>query len=264
MIMSPQPSWFVASPCTEGKLSVQNPIRAILISAVAAATLMGCEQTEQLSKRVVGGTTTQIRDVRPTTGFLPKPELLSPGASGEAVFVYRNPNVRLASYGKVLLDPVIIRVASDSPLMSAPADERQELAASFYSDLYKALAKRCEMVREPSAGTLRVKIALVAVETPNATLNTVATYAPYVSTASSLASLAFNKGVGLFAGTATVEGFATDAKTGKLLWQAVDKQGGTNAMIKNTVDSWVDVNNAFDTWSDKLASKMEQLGICGK
>lgn len=147
--------------------------------------------------------------------------------------------------------------------MSAPADQRQELAESFYSDLYKALAKRCDMVREPAAGTLRLKIALVAVETPNAALNTVASYAPYVSTAQSVASLAFNGGVGLFAGTATAEGYAVDSKSGKLLWQAVDKQGGTGALIKNTVGSWVDVNNAFDTWSGKLASKMEQLGICG-
>lgn len=241
---------------------VHNSLRTILLSLAAGSLLAACEHTEQLTKRVVGGTTTQVRDVEPSTGFLPRPQLLAPGESGEAALVYRDPNVDFGSYRKVLLDPVIVRVAPDSPLMDAPADERKELAATFYSDLHKALAKHCDMVRGPSAGTLRLKIALVAVEKPNAALNTVASYAPYVSTAHSLASLAFNKGVGLFAGTATVEGYATDARTRKLLWQAVDKQGGTTAVVKNTIDNWVDVNNAFDTWSDKLAAKMQQLGIC--
>ena len=42
-----------------------------------------------------------------------------------------------------------------------------------------------------------------------------------------MASFAFNKGVGYFSGTATGEGFATDAVNGELLWEAVDKRGGT-------------------------------------
>src|SRR5207248_9892559 len=67
-------------------------------------------------------------------------------------------------------------------------------------DLYNALSKRCQMVTSASPGTLRLRIALTDATTPNATVNTVATYTPYVSTAYSLASLGFNNGVGYFAG----------------------------------------------------------------
>jgi hypothetical protein len=34
-------------------------------------------------------------------------------------------------------------------------------------------------------------------------------------------------GVGYFAGTATAEGYATDATNGGLLWEAVGRRGGT-------------------------------------
>ena len=55
------------------------------------------------------------------------------------------------------------------------------------------------MVTAPSPGTMRMRFALVDAKIPNSAVNTVATYTPYASTAYSLASLAFNNGVGYFA-----------------------------------------------------------------
>jgi hypothetical protein len=102
-------------------------------------------------------------------------------------------------------------------LNSVPQNQRQAAADRFYSDPYNALSKRCQMVTSPSPGTLRLRIALTDATTPNATANTVATDTHYVSTAYGLASLAFNNGVGYFAGSAAAEGYATDATTGALL-----------------------------------------------
>jgi hypothetical protein len=147
-------------------------------------------------------------------------------------------------------------------LSAVPANERQALAATFYSDLYTTLAKHCVMSKSPSPGTLRLRFALVDAEAANAPLNTVATYAPYVSTAHTLASFAFNDGVAYFAGAATAEGYATDATNGTLLWQAVDKRAGTGALIKNTLDTWVDVDHAVEAWSGRIASGVQQLGVC--
>jgi hypothetical protein len=93
------------------------------------------------------------------------------------------------------------------------------------------------MVTSPSPGTIRMRFALVDAKIPNSTENTVATYTPYVSTAHSLASLAFN-GVGYFAGTATAEGDATDATNGGVLWEAVNGRGGTTALVENTLNNW--------------------------
>ena len=91
-----------------------------------------------------------------------------------------------------------------------------------------------------------------------------ATYAPYASSAYSVASLAFNKGVGYFSGTATGEGFATDATSGALLWEAVDKRGGTTALVANTLDNRRDVRNLFKAWGVQLRERLQELGVCRK
>lgn len=212
--------------------------------------------------RIVGGSTKQMREVQPVPGFLPKVSLLRAGGQGEAALVYRSPNANFPSYTKIILDPVTIWTARDSALSRVPQNQRMSLANSFYSYLYNALKTRCEMVKTAGPGTMRLRIALTDATTPNAKVNTVATYAPYVSTAYSVTSFAFNKGIGYFAGTAAAEGYATDAKTGALLWQAVDRRGGTTALIANTLDNWRDVENAFKAWSEKLASRFQELGAC--
>jgi uncharacterized protein DUF3313 len=212
--------------------------------------------------RIIGGSTKQMRDVRPVRGFLPKPGLLRPGASGQAALVYINPTANFAAYSKVMLDPVAIWTTPDSALNRVPQNQRRAVANKFYSGLFNTVSKRCQMVRTPSPGTLRVRIALTDATTPNAAVNTVATFAPYVSTAYSVAAFAFNKGIGYFAGNASAEGYVTDGSKGTLLWEAVDKRGGTTALVANTLDNWRDVNNAIEAWSEKLASRLTELGAC--
>ncbi|MBV9202217.1 MAG: DUF3313 domain-containing protein [Alphaproteobacteria bacterium] len=212
--------------------------------------------------QIIGGDTKQLTDVQPVAGFLPEPSLLHRGGAGQADLVYRSPTANFASYNKVILEPVAIWAAPDSQLNTVPAAQRQAAVNKFNSDLYNALSRRCQIVTSPSPGTMRMRFALVDAKIPNATVNTVATYTPYASTAYSLASLAFNNGVGYFAGNATAEGYATDATNGGLLWEAVDKRGGTTAVAENTLNTWLDVDHAFQAWSEQLASRMQELGAC--
>ena len=164
----------------------------------------------------------------------------------------------------MILDPVIIWAPTNSAWASVPSDQRQELANKFQSDLRDELKQRCQLVTSPSPGTMRIRYALVDATFPNAIVNTIATYAPYASDAYSLASFAFNDGVGYFAGTATIEGYATDAEAGVLLWESLDKRGGTTAIIENTLNTWLDVEHAFEAWSDRLVSRLQALGACRK
>ena len=239
--------------------------RILALAAVAGLTACGGSggtdgmfQTGQ----IVGGGTKQIAGVQPVGGFLPNPSLLTPGGTGRADLVYRNPTANFGPYNKIILEPVAIWAPADSQLNSVPLDQRQAAANTFYSDLYKALSRRCQMVNSPSPGTMHMRFALVDAKIPNSTVNTVATYTPYVGTGYSLASLAFNNGVGYFAGTATAEGYATDATNGSLLWEAVDKRGGTTAVVENTLNNWNDIDHAFQAWSQQLASRMQELGAC--
>ena len=218
--------------------------------------------TIQAGQLVGGGTKQMALDAPPVGGFLPRPELLRPGGPGRANFVYLNTNVDISNYKKIMIDPVTIWSGPNSELNKVPADQQRALANLLYSELYNALKGHCTLTQKAEPNTLHFRFALVDTKEPNATINTVATFAPYASTAYSVASFAFNKGVGYFSGTATGEGYATDAVNGTLLWQAVDKRGGTTTLVANTLDNWRDIRHVFEAWGVLLRTRLQQLGVC--
>jgi hypothetical protein len=123
-------------------------VRPIMALAVVAA-LGACAATKQVSM-----------DKAPAvSAVLPDPVLLRQGTSGEVDLVYLNPDVRWASYTKVMLDPVTIWTGRGSDMAKASPKVQKALADSFYTDLHDAVATRCQMVTEPSPGTMRWHIA---------------------------------------------------------------------------------------------------------
>jgi hypothetical protein len=212
--------------------------------------------------QLVGGATKQVQGVQPAGNFLPNPSLLTPGGAGQVDLVYINSAANPASYRTVYLAPVAVLAPPDSQLNAVPLNQRQAVAQTFYKDLNAALVAHCGMTSRPSEGTVKLNFALVDAHLPNAVVNTLATYAPYASTAYDLSSLAFNHGVGYFAGTATAEAYATNASGTVVLWQAVDKRGGTTSSLENTLNTWLDVDHAFQAWAQRLATKMVDFGYC--
>jgi hypothetical protein len=243
------------------------PARQWHLLLIPMMALVACsQQTNPLGNiqtgQVVGGATEQIANVQPVGGFLPNPSLLYAGGTGQPDLVYRNPSVVFSSYDQVLLEPVSVWSGPNATFTNLPPAQRQALADKFYSDLYQTLSTHCALATAARGRTIRLRFALVDATAPNPVLNTVATYTPYASSAYDAASFIFNKGVGYFAGTATAEGYATDANTGTLLWQAVDKRGGTTSMLENTLDNKLDIDHAFMAWSNQLASRLQQMGVC--
>jgi hypothetical protein len=218
--------------------------------------------TIQAGQLVGGGTKQMTLDAPPVGGFLPHPELLRPGGPGRPDLVYLNTSVDLKKYRKIMIDPVTIWAGPHSELNSVPADQQRAVANLLYSELYNALKGHCQLVQRAQPDTIHFRFALVDLKEPNPTINTVATYAPYASTAYSVASFAFNKGVGYFSGTATGEGYATDAVNGTLLWQGVDKRGGTTAVVANTLDNWRDIRHVFEAWGVQMRTRLQQIGVC--
>ena len=246
-------------PCLQGQIG----LTAIgLLSVLAACQQMESAKSSLQTGQIIGGGTVQMTDVQPIAGFLPQPALLQPGTPGEAALNYRNPAINFDTYHAVMLEPVQLWLAAASPLDGVSQDQRQAAANLFYADLRDAVQKHCKLTMVAAPGVMRFQFALVNAKLPNAALNTVALYTPYESGAYDAASLLFNNGVGYFAGTATVEGYATDAGNGTLLWQGVDKRGGTTAAVENTLNTWLDVHHAFQAWSNQLVSRLQSLGVC--
>jgi Protein of unknown function (DUF3313). len=224
--------------------------RRLVPAAFALALVAACAPTKQ------------ITNVQPVDGFLPDPALLQQGQQGQAALVYLNPNANWPTYTKMMLDPVTIWLSADSPLQNISPDRRQKFADALFGELYHAASTRCTMVTEPSPGTLKVRFALVEAEASEPTLNTISTYVPQARILSTLGGYAFNSGAGVFTGSATIEGYATDATTGSLLWQGVDKRAGANAIGSNTFNSWGDVEEAFKAWAKAFGTRMTELGVC--
>ena len=213
--------------------------------------------------QLIGGTTKQVRDVQPVGGFLPNPSLLQPGGQGDAALLYRNASVNLTRYNAVMLDPVVVYSGPSSTFSRVAPGDRQGLANSFTQDMANALKNDCRVTARPGPGVIRLRFALVDATEPNPVLNTAATYVPYVSTAVGAAAYAYNNNVSFFAGSATIEGYATDAANGTLLWQAVDKRAGQQALLSNTLNTKTDIDHAFQAWSALLVKRLTAIGLCG-
>ncbi len=221
-----------------------------VMSLTAIGVLAACSATKQVS------------DVKPVGGFLPQPALLTKGQSGQAALTYRSPQMTSGMYDKVILDPVTLWTGANSPLNNRPAEEQQALAETFHKDVYDAISKECQMVTETGPNTLRIRLALVDAEESYPVLNTISTYIPQAHVVTMLSNYAFNDGTGIFAGSATAEGFAMDSQTGALLWEGVDERAGHNALGTDTLKSWDDVDNAFVAWSEEFRKRLKALGIC--
>lgn len=181
-----------------------------LLSSLAACQQIDTAKNSLQTGQIVGGGTVQMTDVQPVGGFLPQPALLQSGTAGEAALNYRNQAINFSTYHAVMLEPVQLWLAAGSPLDSVPQNQRQAAANLFYSDLRSAIQQHCRLTTTAAPGVMRFQFAIANAKLPNAALNTLALYTPYESGAYDAASLIFNKGVGYFAGTATVEGYATD------------------------------------------------------
>jgi Protein of unknown function (DUF3313) len=232
-------------------MSRDGIVRPIMALAVVAA-LGACAETKQV----------RMEKPPPTAAVLPEPSLLKRGASGEVDEVYLNPSADWASYTKVVLDPVTIWTGRDSDMAKASPAEQKALADAFYTELHDAVAKRCEVVTEPSPGTMRWHIALVDATSANPFLNTLSTYEPHIHLLDVAAGYVFNDGVAYWVGEATAEGYARDATTGTLLWEGADERAGTKAWGRDTFNSWDDVDNAFKAWAEQFATRLTQLGAC--
>jgi hypothetical protein len=191
---------------------------------------------------------------------------LKPGESGQLAKVYFNPGVTMGTYNKVILDPVSIWTTPGSQFDQVPAEQRRAFADDFHAHLYDKISQHCQMVNIPTPGALRIRVALVDATQSDPALNTLATYEPHVKLLTKLASYTFNDGVSLFAGEATAESYATDATggpdNGRLLWEGADERAGSSAIGTNTLNSWEDVYDAIDAWSEKFAQGLVKHGVC--
>nr|MBI3613968.1 DUF3313 domain-containing protein [Nitrospirota bacterium] len=239
----------VSSLPQEQKKGKESPVthRQVFALMVTLILLHGCETTKHAT------------EVQPS-GFLAEYRaLLQPGKeeTWDPLRVYRNPKTDFAAIKKIQLDPVTIWNQPHSTLSPEQKEDLQRLADYFYNLLYVKLGKDYEMVLKPTPGAVRVQVAITHGEESVTALALVSKVAPTAQLANALWAFATDRPSTLFVGDVTVEFMAHDSQTGELLTAGADRRvGGRNLFDKEVFNSWGDVQNSLEFWSDATVYRM--------
>jgi hypothetical protein len=219
----------------------QGAVMRITVWLLAALMLAGC------------GSSRAVRDVQPQ-GFLGDYSRLTPGASGEAALRYVNPDVDWAAYDKVIVAPVTVWASSGTT--AVPEQDLKNAADYLYAQLRDQLGKDFQLVDQPGPGTLRVAAALTDAEPANQTMVVVSSVVPMAAAVSG--SYEYITGKPTFQGQAAVEAKITDAASGEVLAEAVDRRMGGRA-LNSAANKWTDVDNILGYWAQQTRFRLCEL-----
>jgi len=198
--------------------------------------------------------TSQARSVKPS-GFLgDSAALLKKGGKDDSLLVYRRKDTDWKAYHAILLDPITIWGAESSTLPKDQLADFQKLVDEFYAMLKEKLSKDYTITDTPSAGTMRMQIAIIDGERANAPLKVAKTIAPYAGYADTLWTFATGKPA--FAGEVSIEYMVRDSESQDLLAAGADRRVGGNQIGKATTSSWGDVQNSLIYWSDEAGYRL--------
>ena len=199
-------------------------------------------------------TTKQARNVE-LSGFLGDYSKLQEGGKDQALLVYRNPQANIASFNKILMEPVQMWYGKDSDMKDLPERDAQELINLLHSELLKNLREDWEIVDKPGADVMRIRVAITEADKASAPLNLISTVMPIGRIISEVKNLA--TGTHSYVGAASVEAEITNAATGEVLWAGVDRRVGGKT-IKGSTSKWSDVHEAFKFWSKRLTERLRE------
>jgi Protein of unknown function (DUF3313) len=213
---------------------------------------------------VSGCATTQEAKSVEKSGFLGDYSLLkegerstiSEGAEDQALLRYKNPAADWRKYRKVWLDPVTVWMSQkDSQLKDVSVEDRQRMAALFWSKLDEQLRKDYVMTYQAGPDVMRIQAAITEADPSNAVLDSVTSVIPQTRLLSGMVSL--GRGVSLFTGSASIEVKMTDSATGTILAEGVDRRGGTKS-LSGVTNSWNDVEEAYRFWAERIRYRLCQ------
>jgi hypothetical protein len=182
------------------------------------------------------------------SGFLGDYSRLQPGAGEEALLRYRNPAADLKTYDKVVIAPVQIFKPQDAS--EAEVADLQKLAGNFNAYLARELSKDYQIVQAPGPGTLMIEAAITGAEKSGRTMDLVSSVVPVGMVVS--AGKDFTTGKPTGAGEISAEMRITDAATGQVVAEAVDRRvGGKDP--SGMFNEWNDADKAMEYWARRAA-----------
>jgi hypothetical protein len=205
-------------------------------------------------------------DERPVerSAFLGDVSQLEPGKGDEPSLLYISPSADFSAYESVVIDPVAVWHASGSSPDRLPVVELRALAERFEAAIRTRMqASSFEVVNEPRAGTLRIRVALTEGGRGQTKLDLARAHGAIADTAGNLGTdtLAFLRGA--------LELEVVDAGTGERLAAAIDDRlvaaPGEEAGDRLAGDAvaWRDVEAFLDSRARRLAARLSALHQLG-
>ena len=216
-------------------MKTRNTVYGIVPVFVGALLLGGC------------GASYQARSVDLKESVLFNPNILEKGGEGQALYRYRNPDLKVGQYTKVIIDPVMI--IKDAELDEKERANYQTLANNAYAYLVQELQQDYQIVSAPEMGAMRIQLAIVDADTSKPVRNVLSSVMPIGIGVSLLKYGATGKQSGV--GEITAEIKLTDAMTGTLLGAALDRRvGGKDP--KGIIDTWYNADQALLYWAKQV------------
>jgi len=188
----------------------------------------------------------QARSVDVKNSPLVNPDILKEGTGDQALYRYQNPNVNLADYSLVLIDPVII--SKDGELSASDLENYQTLANNFYVYLNQELNKKFAITTSPGPGTMRIQAAITDADNSKP-VRTILSFSPIGIGLNLIKYTATGKQTAV--GEITVELKITDAQTGQLIGAALDRRVG-GKRLSDVWDTWSNADEATKYWAKRL------------
>lgn len=162
-----------------------------------------------------------------------------------------NPSANWRQYTKIIVDPVTFWGGDTTKVSTA---EQQALTDYFFQVLREQLGQKFQLVDEPGPGVMRLQVALTDVEAATPGLRTISTIVPQARALNTLKFAA--TGTYAFIGGAQAEAKLTDALTGQLLAEVVDRRVGGGSVKAAAQWQWGDAENAKNAWATQVTERL--------
>jgi len=150
---------------------------------------------------------------------------------------WEKPGFNWHQYSKLMLDPVDIRIDQKTVKQKFDPEELAVLGREFTEVVLEKLKPEYPVVNSPGPDVLRIRAAIIDIDTSNPVINLATTVAVFVPLDMGGAAIA-------------VEFF--DSETGERLAAMVDRKTGTPLQVMSGFKKFGHAQVTFDKWSEEL------------
>ena len=162
-----------------------------------------------------------------------------------------NPSANRRQYTKIIVDPVTFWGSDTTKVSTA---EQQALTDYFFQMLRQQLGQKFQLVDEPGPDVMRFQAALTDAEAATPGLRTISTIVPQARALNTLKYAV--TGTYAFIGGAQAEAKVTDAVTGQLLAEGVDRRVGGGSIKAAAQWQWGDAENVMNDWAVQVTERL--------